>query len=75
MSVVKREIWIAWLGATAVAAVVMTFTLLTFAYGQFETKEHAKDRSEASDKRLERIEQKLDAVLERSNWRGPARDR
>lgn len=64
MSQIKSEVWVAWLGATAVAAVTMTFVMLTFAYAQFETKERAKETRDALDRRLERMENKLDAALQ-----------
>lgn len=72
---IDRETWLAWLGATGVAAVTMTFVLVTFVYANFETKDHAKEQRDATDKRLERIEDKMDALLENRPYRGPARDR
>jgi hypothetical protein len=62
---VDQEIWVAWLGATAMAGVSMTFVLLTYAYANFETKDRAKEVRDNMDKRLERIEMKLDTAIER----------
>lgn len=61
---INRETWIAWLGATAVAAITMTFILVTFVYANFETKDHAKESRDTMDKRLERMENKLDVLIE-----------
>jgi hypothetical protein len=60
---VKFEVWAAWLGATAVAAVASTFILLTFAYGQFESKEHSKEKSEQVQTELAAMNVKLDRIL------------
>jgi hypothetical protein len=60
---VKAESWVAWLGATAVAAVTGTFVFMSFAYGQFETREHAKERIDLLQARLDAIDAKLDRLL------------
>jgi hypothetical protein len=39
--------------------------LLTYAYANFETKDRAKEVRDNMDKRLERIEMKLDTAIER----------
>lgn len=70
---VERETWLAWLGATLIAAVSMTFVLLTFAYANFETKEHAKETRDDDAKWRGRIEDKIDALLEHRQYRGPAK--
>lgn len=60
------EQWIAWLGATVIAAISMTI----FFYKNFETKdqlaeykENQEKYSELFEKRLDRIENKLDRLL------------
>lgn len=53
--------WIAWLGATVAAAMSM----MSYAQTTFQTKEHAKDKQVETDRRLERIENKIDALLSR----------
>lgn len=64
------DLWLPWLGATVIAALTMS----AFVFGNFETKEDAKEkvhnlerRVESRDvmleKRLDRIEDKLDLVL------------
>lgn len=63
----EPETWIGWLaGSAAVLAIT-----ITFAYGNFETKEHAKERADMVMQRLDqiadyakRIDEKLDRVLE-----------
>ena len=57
--------WIAWIGATVAAGISMTFVIITFAYGQFETRDHAKERVDSLTDRLIRIENKLDAIQKR----------
>jgi hypothetical protein len=64
----SADIWIAWLGATAIGVAGIT----TFFYMNFETKESfANYRSERErfeddvQRRLERIEDKLDQALRR----------
>lgn len=69
---VHKETWLAWLGATAMAGITMTFILVTFVYANFETKEHAKSTSEGVEKRLERMENKIDMIIENRPYRGPA---
>lgn len=61
----KTETWIAWMGATVAAIAGVVFLAITFAYGQFDTKDHAAERASHLDKRLERIETKLDSMLNR----------
>ena len=51
--------WIAWLGATATAAV----TLTVFAFENFETKEHAKEAQTTSQRQLDRLESKVDELI------------
>ena len=53
--------WIGWLGATAVAAAV----LVSFAYTNFATKAEARDQQDTITHRLDRLEGKIDAILER----------
>ena len=53
--------WIAWLSATVVAAA----TMVSAAYTQFETKDNAKDTKSELIQRLDRMEEKLDTILER----------
>jgi hypothetical protein len=63
MSNIKTEVWVAWLGATVVAAVTMTFILLTYAYAQFETKDHAKEREADITTQLSKMDKKLNILL------------
>jgi hypothetical protein len=52
--------WIAWLGATVAAAA----TIVAFAYSNFQTKDEARIYEGNSTQRLDRIETKVDRVLE-----------
>lgn len=61
---IKNETWVAWIGAIIVAAVVCTYGVITFAYGNFETKDQAKERAAFIVDRLQKIEDKLDRVLQ-----------
>jgi hypothetical protein len=54
--------WIAWLGATLVAAVTYT----AFAYTNFETKDSARESKSDIVQRLDRIENKLDELRSRN---------
>ena len=56
----KPKDWIAWLGATLVAA--MTYT--AFAYSTFQTKDESRHVQQYFVERLNRFETKLDRVLE-----------
>jgi hypothetical protein len=62
-TMINTESWVAWLGATVVAAVAGTFVLLTFAYAQFETKEHSKERIDTLTAQLNSMDGKLDRIL------------
>jgi hypothetical protein len=64
------DLWLPWMGATVIAALSMS----AFVFKNFETKEDAKDknqslernlvdRSERLEKRLDRIEDKIDLML------------
>lgn len=57
----KFEALIAWLGATAVAASV----LVSFAYSNFTTKNEATENKVSIEKRLDKMESKIDSILER----------
>lgn len=58
---ISIEIVLAWLGATAVAASV----LVSFAYSNFSTKAEATEHKESIEKRLDRMEVKIDSILDR----------
>lgn len=53
--------WIGMLGA----AVAFCIGLVSFVYREFETKEHATEISGRVEKRLDRIDDKLDTLLSR----------
>ncbi len=53
--------WIAWLGATVAAAVSM----MVYAASTYETKEHSKEVRDGVERRLDRIESKLDRLIAR----------
>ena len=53
--------WIAWIGAALAAAFAMT----TATFTAFETKAESRDKREAIEKRLDRIEQKVDLLVDR----------
>lgn len=57
----SSEQWIAWLASTVIAAAF----LVSYAYSNFETKDQAKDKSSSFEKRLDRVEQKLDILIDR----------
>lgn len=57
--------WIAWIGATLLAAL----TMVAYAYQTFDTKEAAKDREGSVVQRLDRIEGKVDSLLGRGDAR------
>jgi len=41
--------------------------VVSFTLGLFETKENAQNRSEIVEKRLERIENKIDSIIQRTH--------
>jgi cell division protein FtsL len=53
--------WIAWTTATLIAAVTMT----SFVYANFQTAKDAEKIEARIEKRLDRIENKQDQILER----------
>jgi hypothetical protein len=57
-SLLQVEILIPWLAATAVAAA----TMVSYAYSVFETKDLSAFRAVGIEKRLDRIEAKIDAL-------------
>jgi uncharacterized protein Yka (UPF0111/DUF47 family) len=54
--------WIAWLGATVMAAA----TMMAYAYATFDTRDAAKDREGSVVQRLDRMEDKIDHILEQT---------
>lgn len=56
----KAHIWIQWIGAVFVS----TVTLAAGAFEVFETKDQAKIIYEVISARLERIENKVDRILD-----------
>ena len=55
MKLFSAEVWIAWLGATAISAA----SAVSFAYSVFETRDHARERAQEIIERLDRIERIL----------------
>lgn len=53
------EQWIAWVGATVVAVAAT----VSMAYSTFETKENSVRNQETIEKRLDRMENKIDILL------------
>lgn len=53
--------WITWVGAAVAAAVGLS----AFAFTQFETKMDSMDKRTAIEKRLDRIEGKVDVLVSR----------
>lgn len=51
-----------WLVSTAVAGITMGVTVVVFAYGNFETKEHAREVKEDIRVELTKINAKLDMM-------------
>ena len=68
---IKTEIWIAWFGATLIAVIGAVSIVITFAYGQFETKDHSREVKEDMVIRLSRIESKLDSLGDFQSGRRP----
>lgn len=58
MPKIKAEQWIAWILATATAAL----TMAAYAFTTFETKDHSKEIKSDLSERLNRIDQKLDRI-------------
>ena len=53
--------WLAWMGATLIAVIGLT----SFVYAEFQTKVESEKAEVRIEKRLERIENKQDQILER----------
>lgn len=56
---ISEKQWISWLVATATAAIV----LVSFVYTTFATKSEASEARNDLEKRLDRLEQKIDIVI------------
>lgn len=54
--------WVQWLAATAAAAISMA----AYAFATFDTKDHVIEVFIQVEKRLDRIEAKLDRILEKA---------
>lgn len=54
-----------WLGGIS-ALIVSAMALVSWSYDKFETKEASKERQSQIERRLERIENKIDAIRERN---------
>lgn len=53
--------WLAWMGATLMAVIGLT----SFVYAEFQTKKESEKAEGRLEKRLERIENKQDYIIER----------
>ena len=53
-----------WLGAVA-ALIISAMTLVSWSYETFETKEISRNQQQSIERRLERIENKIDSIRER----------
>lgn len=62
---ISFETWVGWLAGSAVVLCAGVFALMAYAFDNFETKEHAREKAQSIENRLDRIELKLDAALER----------
>lgn len=59
MNEISAAQWLGWIISTATASA----GVVIFAFSQFETKQHARDKKDDIDKRLDRIENKIDFLL------------
>lgn len=59
---ISSQQWIAWIGATVTAAIIAC----AFLFQTFATKSEAMQINDGTEKRLDRIESKLDVLMERS---------
>jgi hypothetical protein len=57
---ISNETWLAWIGAIIVTVAVGT----AFAFGNFETIDHAKQTRDAFQSQLIRMDDKLDRIIE-----------
>ncbi len=69
---IKKETLLAWFGASLVAAIGAVTIAITFAYAQFETKEHSKETKDTLIKQLDRMENKLDTISVIQQGRAPS---
>lgn len=58
-SIFNATQWLYWLGATLVAAI----TTMVFLYSTFQTKSDASENKVDLERRLERIESKIDTLM------------
>ena len=57
--------WLSWIIATMTAAMAGVFTMMSYSYDTFTTVKESKATKEVFTKRLDRIEDKIDRILER----------
>lgn len=72
----KSETWIGWLGAACVFCATAVAITITYAFGQFETKDHAKETTERHEKTVDEIKGLLRDMSNKLDKlpRGPAGD-
>jgi hypothetical protein len=64
---IKTETWVAWLGSAAIGAAA----LVTYAYANFETKDHAKENAANIHAELHDMNAKLDVLIGWKTGRAP----
>lgn len=63
MSQTEARFGLAQIVAWLAAAVVATGSIAAFAFNNFESKDHASERAISIEKRLDRIEAKIDVLI------------
>ena len=69
MPKISTETWVVWISGVLVATATAVFVLMKFAYGEFETKEHARETMAQHEKldalifnQLTEINRKIDNI-------------
>lgn len=59
--------WLSWIIATLTAAIAGVFTMMSYSHNTFTTTKESKFIEESFSNRLDRIEDKIDRILEKGN--------
>lgn len=59
---IRPEVWVGWIAAGILGGAGFVFLIVSYAFANFETKEHAKETNDDLRSRLVRMEDKIDEL-------------
>lgn len=63
---IKLETWVGWMAGGLMAGITVTALVITYAFGNFETKDHAREQQATTQNQFQDINNKLEMLL---GWR------